>query len=164
MKIMRAMIAVVALFGSAFLVGSISGKPPAPAASLKEQIVGTWRLDSRMLKKPDGSIVPYTGWEGANGYIAYDKNGFMSVQFMQQNRTKETAASTYAAYFGPYTIEEATKTVTHHIKGNINPATVGANEPRVVELDGDKMTLYIRNANSPDMIINHFTRMTGTAQ
>jgi hypothetical protein len=160
MKIIRVVAMLAVLVGSALWVGSISGNP-APADTLKEQIVGTWKLDSRMLKKADGSIVPYAGWDGAIGYISYDKSGFMTVQFMQLTRTKESGANGYAAYFGPYTIEESTSTVTHHIMGNINPAAVGANEPRTVELSGDKMTLYIRNANSPDMIINHFTRMKG---
>jgi hypothetical protein len=159
MKIMRAMIFVVVLMGSAFWVGSSAGKSPAPAPTLKDQLVGTWKLDSRMLKKPDGSIVPYQGWEGAVGYIAYDRAGFMSVQFMQLNRTKQSTSSSYAAYFGPYTFDEDTKTVTHHITGDINPEGVGANQPRVVSIEGDKLTLFIRNANSPDMIINYFTRM-----
>jgi hypothetical protein len=162
MKIMRAMIVVVALIGSTFWAGNSAGKPLAPVPSLRDQLVGTWRLDSRMLKKPDGSIVPYKGWEGAIGYIAYDRDGFMSVQFMQLNRTKESTSSSYAAYFGPYTFDEDTKTVTHHITGDISQDRVGANEPRVISIEGDKLTLFIRNANSPDMIINYFSRMGAT--
>ena len=164
MKMMRAMIVVMALIGSAFWVGSSAGKPPAPVPSLKDQIIGTWKLDSRMLKKPDGSIVPYAGWEGAVGYISYDSAGFMSVQLMQLHRTKESGNNSYAAYFGPYTVEEDTKTVTHHITGNINPDGVGANQPRQVVLEGDKLTLFIRNANSPDMIVNYFTRMNANSR
>jgi hypothetical protein len=159
MKIMRAIVVVAALFGSAFLAGSSAGKSPAPVPTLKGQIVGTWKLDARMLKKPDGSIVPYPGWEGATGYISYDRNGFMSVQLMAVHRTKEMGAGFYAAYYGPYTIEEDTKTVVHHIAGNINPGAVGASEPREVVIEGDKLTLFIRNANSPDMIVNYFSRM-----
>ncbi len=88
----------------------------------------------------------------------------MSVQFMQLNRNKDITQFLRKDTLRPYTIEpiEDTKTVTHHITGNINPEGVGANQPRVVALEGDKLTLFIRNANSPDMIVNYFSRMSAT--
>jgi lipocalin-like protein len=159
MKIVRLMIVAMVLIGSGFWAGSGAGKPPVPAASLRDQMVGTWRLESRVTKKPDGSITALPGWEGAPGYITYDPAGYMSVQFMQLNRTKESGASGYTAYFGPYTVDESTRTVTHHIAGDINPDGVGANQPREVVLEGDKLSLYIHNPNSPNVNINSFRRM-----
>jgi len=41
----------------------------------------------------------------------------------------------------------------------VNPDGVGANQPREVVLDGDALSLYIRNANSPSVNINSFRRM-----
>jgi Lipocalin-like domain len=159
MKILRAMAVAVLLIGSGFWAGSGAGKPPRPVVSLRDQMIGTWKLDSRVTKKPDGSVSPLPGWDGAPGYIAYDPNGFMSVQFMQLHRTKESGATGYTAYFGTYTVDESTKTVTHHIIGDVNPDGVGANQPREVVLDGDGLSLYIRNANSPNVNINSFRRM-----
>lgn len=159
MKIVPAMLVTVALIGSGFWAGSSAGKPPLPASSLRDQMIGTWKLESRVTKKPDGSVTPLPGWDGAPGYITYDSIGFMSVQFMQPNRTKENGASGYTAYFGPYTVDESTKAVTHHITGDINPDGVGANQPREVVIEGDRLSLYIRNPNSPNVNINSFRRM-----
>jgi hypothetical protein len=159
MKILHAVILALVLIGSGFWVGTAVGKPPRPASSLRDQMIGTWRLESRVTKRPDGSVIPLPGWGGAPGYINYDPTGFMSVQFMQLHRTKESGATGYTAYFGSYTVDETTKTVTHHIVGDVNPDGVGADQPREVVLEGDALSLYIRNANSPNVNINSFRRM-----
>lgn len=167
MKIVRAMavavlIAMAGAMGmtaSGFFAGTSAGKPPRAASSLRDQMIGTWKLESRVTKKPDGSVTPLPGWDGAPGYINYDPTGFMSVQFMQLHRTKESGATGYTAYFGTYTVDESTKTVTHRIVGDVNPDGVGANQPREVVLEGDALSLYIRNANSPNVNINSFRRM-----
>ena len=159
MKIVPAVAVAMLLVGSGFWAGSSAGKPQVPVSSLQDQIVGTWKLESRVTKKPDGSVTPLPGWDEAPGYITYDRSGFMSVQFMQLSRTKENGASGYTAYFGPYTVDESTRTVTHHIIGDLNPDGVGANQPREVRLEGDELSLYIRAANSPNININSFRRM-----
>jgi Lipocalin-like domain len=167
MKIVRAIAVAVAMAmagamgmtASGFFAGSGAGKPPRPASSLRDQMIGTWKLESRVTKKPDGSIAPLPGWDGAPGYITYDPVGFMSVQFMQLHRTKESGATGYTAYFGTYTVDESTKTVTHHIIGDVNPDGVGADQPREVVLEGDALSLYIRSANSRNVNINSFRRM-----
>jgi hypothetical protein len=159
MKIVRVMIVAMVLAGSGFWANSSAGKPPAPAPSLREQMIGTWKLESRTVKKPDGSVSPLPGWDKAVGYITYDRTGFMSLQFMQLDRTKESGTSSYVAYFGPYTVDEATKTVTHHHTGDLNPDGVAASQPREVVLEGDKLSLNIRTANSPNVNVNSFTRM-----
>src|SRR5262249_45550451 len=109
MKIARLAMVAVVLLGIGFWGRNTLGKAPKPAPLLKDQIVGVWKLDSRMVQKPDGSMLPYNGWDGAVGYIEYTRDGFMSVQFMQQNRTKQSPLGTYTAYFGPYSIDEASK-------------------------------------------------------
>jgi hypothetical protein len=159
MKIVRAIALAAGLIASGFLAGSGAGKAPKPASSLRDEMIGTWKLESRVTKKPDGSVSPLPGWDGAPGYIAYEPNGFMSVQFMQLHRTKESGATGYTAYFGTFTVDESSKTVTHHIIGDVNPDGVGADQPREVVLHGDGLSLYIRNANSPNVNINSFQRM-----
>jgi hypothetical protein len=159
MKVIHALVVAVVLIGAGFWTGGGAGKVPSPDVSLRDQLLGSWKLESRTTKKPDGSVIPLPGWDGANGYITYDRTGFMSVQFMQLNRTKESGATGYTAYFGSYTVDESTRTVTHHIVGDINPDGVGANQPREVVLKGDELSLYIRNANSPNININSFRRM-----
>jgi hypothetical protein len=159
MKIVRIIVAVAVLIGSGFWASSSAGKPPVPARSLRERMIGTWKLESRTVKKPDGSVTPLPGWDGAVGYITYDRAGFMSLQFMQPNRTKESGATSYVAYFGPYTVDEKTRIVTHHHTGDLNPDGVAASQPREVVLEGDKLSLNIRNAGSPNVNVNSFTRL-----
>jgi hypothetical protein len=159
MKVIHALVVAVVLIVPGFWIRSTAGKASAPDLSLRDQLLGSWKLESRTTKKPDGSVIPLPGWDGAPGYITYDRTGFMSVQFMQLSRTKESGATGYTAYFGSYTVDESTRTVTHHIVGDINPDGVGANQPREIVLDGDELSLYIRNANSPDININSFRRM-----
>ena len=161
MKITQTIIVAVTLLASGAWLTS-AGRPPAKpkvsAPSLREQMIGTWKLESRMVRKPDGTVAHLPGWDGAPGYIAYDSNGFMSVQFMPLDRT-ESDAPLYTAYFGTYTVDENTKTVTHHIIGDVKPDGVGANQPRAVMLEGDKLSLTIQVANSPNLDVNSFTRM-----
>lgn len=154
-----AMVGAMGTTSSEFFTRTAVGKPPRPASSLRDQMIGTWKLESRVTKKPDGSVTPLPGWDGAPGYINYDPTGFMSVQFMQLHRTKESGAAGYTAYVGAYTVDESTKTVTHHIVGDVNPDGVGADQPREVVLEGDALSLYIRNVNSPNVNINSFRRM-----
>ena len=159
MKIVRVIIAVAVLAGAGFWASSSAGKPPAPAPSLREKIIGTWKLEARTVQKPDGSVTPLPGWDHAVGYITYDRTGNMSLQFMQVGRTKESGTNSYVAYFGPYTLDERTKTVMHHHAGDLNPAGVDTTQPRELVLQGDKLSILIRNANSPDVNVNSFTRM-----
>src|SRR5207248_11171003 len=132
---------------------------PTSVSSVRHSMSCLSQLESRVTKTPDGSMSPLPGWDGAPGYIAYEPTGFMSGQFMQLHRTKESGAAGYTAYFGTYTVDEGTRTVTHHIVGDVNPDGVGANQPREVVLDGDALSLYIGNANSPCVNINSFRRM-----
>ena len=157
MKTARAAILTAVLGTLGLCAGIGAGKPPV--RSLQDQMIGTWKLESRTVRTPDGSVTPLPGWDGAAGYITYDRIGFMGVQFMQLRRTKESGASGYTAYFGTYTVDEKTKTVTHHVIGNLNPDGVGANQPREVVLEGDELSLNIRNANSPNVNVNSFHRM-----
>jgi hypothetical protein len=54
----------------------------------------------------------------------------------------------YDAYFGGYTIDEISHTVTHHLEGALAAADVGKNLVRTFQVSGDKLTLIVRT-NSP---------------
>jgi len=54
------------------------------------------------------------------------------------------ALTGYTAYFGTYTVDERARTVTHHLKGSINPGTVGVDNVRGYEFGpGDRVTLTV---------------------
>jgi hypothetical protein len=162
MRITRA-IAVGALFGlsaSWGLAGARKLKKPAPSAS--EQIVGTWRLVSRVVKHPDGSSNPDPAYgpQYPIGYIMYDHTGHMAVQFMGLNRPDNHSSLAYDAYFGTYAVNElkTPMTVTHHVEGSLNPNGIGKDNVRDLIINGDEMTLVV-HTSAPDLNINTFTRM-----
>jgi hypothetical protein len=137
-----------------------AGKTAAAAPSLKDQMICTWRLQLRIIARADGSVIDDPGY-GPNpgGYIAYDRAGLMSVQFMKRDRPKDVGTAGYNAYFGPYTVDEKAKTGTHHVEENLNPGDVGKDNVRNVTIERDTLTLTIRKANSPNINKNTFIKI-----
>src|SRR5215471_4822963 len=98
----------------------------------QNQLVGTWRLISRVVTTGDGTIVRDPGLGAAPiGYLMYDSSGHVVAEIMKTDRptvidcSLSTAAPVnnsqsvngYDAYFGTYTIDPAIHTVTHHLEG-----------------------------------------------
>jgi len=140
---------VLVLFLSTGFGGETSVK--AASSTLKDQIVGTWRITSRVSKLPDGTMGTDPQY-GPNlvGYISYDNTGHMSVQFMNPDRPNKDTWNGYEAYFGTYTVDEEKKTVTHHIEGHLHPDRIGQDLVRTLEIKGDQLTLFIYAPGSAD--------------
>ena len=114
-----------------------SGQTP-PASEEAKRFIGTWRLIS----------------DSSTGLMYYDGLGNMAAQVMPArarptyaaaqptpNEAKE-AITGYLAYFGTYTVDERTHTITHHRKGNINPGQVDDDAARRYEFaPGDRVIL-----------------------
>jgi hypothetical protein len=162
MKITRAIAVGVLFVLSASWRLTSPGKLAKPAPSASEQLVGTWRLVSRVVKHPDGSSNPDPAYgpKYPIGYIMYDRTGHMAVQFMGINRPDNHSSLAYDAYFGTYTVNElkTPMTVTHHLEGSLNPSGVGKDNVRDLHINGDEMTLVV-HTSTPDININTFTRV-----
>jgi hypothetical protein len=162
MRMMRAIFAV-AMLASVVSWGTFRAKKSAAAPpSLKEQLIGTWRLAARDVRHPDGTSNPdpQYGPEYPIGYIMYDNTGHMGVQFMGLHRPNNHSSLAYDAYFGTYSVNEKANppTVTHHIEGSLNPGSVGHDNVRDLLLNGDKMMLVV-HTSTPDVNINSFSRV-----
>ena len=110
----------------------------APASEEAKRFIGTWRLIS----------------DSSTGLMYYDSLGNMAAQVMPgrarpkyagaqptPDEAKE-AITGYLAYFGTYTVDERTHTITHHRKANINPGQVGDDAVRRYEFaPGDRVIL-----------------------
>jgi hypothetical protein len=118
-------------------------------ASTDSALPGTWKLASWVRHMSNGRVLPY---DPVVGILFYDGLGNMSVQIMAtdpSNDNRSPAASAgaqrsmqnYTAYFGTYTIDQAKRTVTHHIRGNRSTGGAGRDAVRQFELDGDRLTL-----------------------
>jgi len=126
---------------------------------------GFWRLRSFEQHRPEGVVYPYG--RDAIGLIHYCGAGLMSVQIMAEAianspRTdfnpddeplfeEEPATSdltalvevfdSYLAYFGNYSVDWATKTVTHYVKGSNRPNFLNRRLVRAFEMDGTTLRL-----------------------
>ena len=116
---------------------STSGQT-APASEDAKRFIGTWRLVS----------------DSSTGLMYYDGLGNMAAQVMptrarpkyagaQPTPDEAKAAITgYLAYFGTYTVNERTHTITHHRTANINPGQIGDDAVRRYEfVAGDRVIL-----------------------
>ena len=133
-------ILVIAVLVMGIEAGVASGQS-ASQADISKRFIGTWRLVSIEL---DGQADPNRGAH-PTGLIYYDAAGYMAAQIMPDRpRPKyagsqptpeeaKTALIGYTAYFGTYSIDERTRTVTHHRKGCINPGLVGVDAVRRYE-------------------------------
>jgi hypothetical protein len=103
------------------------------AESVKDKLVGTWRLLRWIYRDDAGNEVDYFG-KGAVGILMYDAYGNMNAQLMRANRQafasqsinggtpQETKAAfdSYIAYFGKY-IETTPGEIVHMVEGSLFP-------------------------------------------
>ena len=115
------------------------------------KLLGAWRYV--------GTRINGGNWDrGANpkGMIYYGPHGEMAVQIAPDvKRTRAGAVMTpeeakialtdYIAYFGTYTIDARTATVTHRRDGSIQPGDDG-DLVRGFDLDGDRLVLRALNS------------------
>ena len=131
-------------------------------AGPEKDLVGAWRLVSVETIRPNGEIIyPFYG-KHPEGLIIYDRSGWMSVQIVSDPQPtapkgdsrdafrsapleeKAAAADGYSAYFGRWTIDAASSTVTHHLKNSLYPGERGSNFVRHFTVIGNRLTLIMK--------------------
>lgn len=141
------------------LVGTACSVATAAERRTRQQdLIGAWRLVRIEVTGPLGSSAdPFYG-TGSEGVMIYDRAGWFSVQIMGSNRPdldvpmhrpdadehqraeRAAALDSYYAYYGTWTFDPSTSTVTHHAKGALYPAERDATYPQHVEVQGATMT------------------------
>jgi hypothetical protein len=120
--------------------------------SLKQGVVGTWSLVSDVIDQQDGSKLEPFGPSPKGAMILTSTGTFSLVilkpdipKFASNNRTTGTEQENKAAvagsiaYYGSYTVDEATKTVSLHLDGSTFPNWVGNDQKRIAEVSGDQL-------------------------
>lgn len=116
--------------------------------------VGTWRLVSFVRRSAEGREVSTYG-PRPRGLLMYDNGGHMSVQIARSERNTsepdraihpdpESVADTfesYFGYFGRYTVDETTATVTHHVQASSAASLDGTDQRRRFRWQGDQLVL-----------------------
>ena len=129
------------------LLGVTEGSAQQKSKTMKEQLVGSWMLVSADMIGKDGSRTPNFG-PNPKGMMTFDANGrytaiLMSAsrpKFASNNRAKGTSEENHAAvrgslaYFGTYSVDEATKTLVTRVEGSVYPNAEGESQKRTIIL------------------------------
>jgi hypothetical protein len=127
---------------------------------LSRALVGTWQLESRIDRTRSGerSSEPSLGADPI-ALLYYDATGHFAAQFMKRNRDGSggTAAATganntraiggYDAYFGTYTVDDATGTVTQTLAGALARENVCHVVTREMRVAGDTLTIELETTS-----------------
>jgi len=148
----------VLVFGAAFAGDKAQN---GTVASLIDQLVGGWRLVSRVTTAVDGRVLVDPGLSAMpSGVLIYDRSGHVAAQLSRPGRTVESlgdecraaekvkgtndTAQTilgYDAYFGTYTVDAKQGVVTHHLESALFPGDIGKDIKRNFSISGDTLTI-----------------------
>ena len=142
---------------------------PAKAQSLKDQLVGTWSMDSNVEEYTDGKKVPWDA--NAKGMVMFDSGGRFTLMLAEVGIRKMVEGNPAAnpvgkmiSYFGTYAVNEADKTLTYKIVGGSFPAWDGTEQKRLVTtIDAGKLVYKavapLPSAAGPFVPVLTFSRM-----
>ena len=123
---------------------------------LSAVLPGTWRLISRIDVTAEGTVLedPSLGSEPL-ALLIYDRSGNFSAQFMKRDRSSPPVAGPlatnnntvaqggYDAYFGTYSVDDATGVVTQRLVGCLSPSNVGAQLSRAMSVRGGRLVIEL---------------------
>jgi hypothetical protein len=153
------LVAVFAFAGVAARSGANAFASVHPG--VREQLVGSWKLASRVSTLSNGEVLPDRGLATTpKGLLIYDRTGHVAAQLSRQGRTVEmigeecqeaakirgtndTAQTVlgYDAYFGTFTVNEKEGFVVHHLESALFPGDVGKDIKRNFTISGDTLTI-----------------------
>jgi hypothetical protein len=141
MKLRSMVVLAMAMSGLAAWPGAAASQEK----SLKEQLVGTWLIVSVDNVRDDGSKAEQFG-PSPKGIVIYAADGRFALlnsrgdlpKFASKNRDQGTPEENKAvvqgsiAYFGTYTVDEASKIITANIEGSTYPNFIGTSQKRLI--------------------------------
>jgi hypothetical protein len=139
-------------------LGLLPAGTVAQQKSLKDQLVGTWTVVSWLETFKDGSKLQRFGPD-PKGVNIFTADGHFSIMFARPDLPKiasndpmkptpeEANAITLGsvAYFGTYTVDEGSKTISFRIESSTLPNQLGRNQVRkITSLTADELS-YTNN-------------------
>jgi hypothetical protein len=124
-------------------------------APLSISLPGTWLLESRIDVTASGERQPEpTLGEDPVALLIYDRSGHFAAQFMKRDRSDATegaagaanntrARGGYDAYFGTYSVDDATRSVTQRLLGSLSQDNVGLVLTREMHVRGDELVIRL---------------------
>ena len=142
-------ISTITALGVALITSAAVGQS---ANSYKERFIGSWTLVSLTSGEGANQTLPY----GPNprGTMMVDANGRFSITVVRSDLPKFTSNNRMSgapeenkavvqgsiAYWGTYSIDEATHVLTVNIEGSTFPNFTGGTQTRILSFDGDEVT------------------------
>lgn len=120
----------------------------------KEDLVGTWQLESWTIGYSNRDDFSYPYGEDPQGLLLYSDDGWMSASIARREREllpedvsyrklpaemKAAAFTSYFHYAGRYRVQEGD--VIHYVSQSLNPNFPGTEQLRHAELDGQTLVL-----------------------
>ena len=121
-------------------VGAAQASPPT-ADAVTKQLLGNWKLVKYEVFDANGSARP---GRYDVGRVAYDASGEMTAHLMHAGDDHA-----YFGYFGPFTVDAAKGTVTHHVIGSSNVSWIGTDQVRYYAFaaGGNQLTLSLKSGD-----------------
>jgi len=146
----------ILVFITIVAIGVVFCSQVAHAQSLKQQLIGTWKITSATMQI-DNEMKPVALGKDIVGFIMYAPDGYMCFAAMSANRPKlgtgdrlggtvEQKAAAYDSYrntCGRYeVISEQERIISHAFEVSLTPDVTGQVEKRFVkEISTDKLVL-----------------------
>ena len=125
-------------------VAQSDGNPRADNESVRDKLIGGWRLAWLEQQAADGKTTKVE----RTGILVYTRDGHMSVQIMAPNPESPPESGPvqyeqggYEGYYGTYEVNEKAHTVTHHVEGALVRALIGSKLARVYRFSGKQLIL-----------------------
>lgn len=125
----------------------------AQQKSLTEQLIGTWTLSVFYRECPDGKKTDILG-PNPQGLRIFQSDGRMTNFVMRSDlpkfasdkpregtadENKAVVQGAFLSFYGRYSVDEASSTVTYHIERSIFPNANGTDQRRSVTIVGNEL-------------------------
>jgi Lipocalin-like domain len=128
-----------------------------------EDLLGAWRLESAVEVFDDGERRDEFGLS-PEGYLCYNPAGIVSATLGDSTRPRASAndpqsgtdddfeqmARRFLAYAGPFSVDVANGTVTHHVDIALFPNWQGHDQVRRVSIEGARLSIIASDRISAD--------------
>ena len=139
-KVMSAVILALLVAPVAAQSDGIGGN----SESVREKLIGSWRLVLVDQQTPDGKTEKLE----RTGVIMYTRDGHMAVQILAAAHGPVDVGGPvqyeqggYEAYYGTYDVDAKAHTVTHHVEGALVRTLIGKDLTRVYRFEGRQLIL-----------------------
>ena len=158
-------LAVAALLCFPLATAGSAGPPQQPSP-----LVGVWRFQDEIDRRPDGSVVQILPADDWDGFAIYTSDGFVSINIMPKGRKWKLKTATLkelrrtledgSAYVGRYKVDPVAGTVTHLVSASVEPEHENKNLVRRYVISGDSLTLSgsTKSNDEPITFTIHWTR------